>query len=346
MPGPFVRLAGSLATLALIIAAPAAQRVEHVLHPVFALPAHVVNRFDQPAAFVVTSAGDYLVLDRRAHAVFRTDAAGSAVTPVIGIGQEPGRLLRPTAIALSDDDILAVLDAPGSYQRLQYFTPAGTLIGLFYLTILGTPGLVVDDQVVSGSGVMAFDGATFWFTAPSMGTLMFQIDNAGTVLRRVGHLRATGHEANQDLHAALNAGVPVVDPTGGMFFVFQTGRPMFRKYDAEGHLRFERHVEGPELDTIIQRLPDRWTTPDDGSRPLPAPVVRTAAADRRGRLWVVLQTGHVYVYDGSGEKIRTIVFGGPAPGLTSSLYFTRGGRVLTGPGGYEFDATLAPTAGR
>ena len=134
---------------------------------------------------------------------------------------------------------------------------------------------------------------------------------------------------------------PFLTTLGGMFFVFQTGRPMIRKYDAEGQLQFERHIEGPELDPIIQRLPDRWATPDDGSRPLPAPVVRTAAADRRGRLWVVLQTGHVYVYDGSGEKMRTLVFGGPAPGLTTSLYFTRGGRVLTGPGGYEFDAALS-----
>jgi len=346
MPGPIVRLAGTLVALVLVIAAPAAQREAEVLHPVFALPAHVVNRFDQPVSFLVTSTGEYLVLDRRAHSVFRTDAAGGAVTPVIGIGQEPGRLLRPTAIALSDDDILAVLDAPGSYQRLQYFTPAGALIGLFYLTILGTPGVVVDDQVVSGAGAMAFDGTTFWFTAPSRGTLLFQIDNAGTVLRQVGHLRDTGHEANQDLHAALNTGVPVVDPTGGIFFVFQTGRPMFRKYSAGGALVFERHIEGPELDPIIQRLPTMWATPDDGSRPLPAPVVRTAAADRAGRLWVVLQTGHVYVYDSSGEKVRTITFGGATPALTSSLFFTKDGRVLTGPGGYEFDASLAPTTAR
>jgi hypothetical protein len=312
---------------------------------VFALPAHVINRFEQPASVVVTSTHDYLVLDRRTHTVFRMDAGGRAMTPIIGIGQEPGRVLRPTAMALSDDDILAVLDAPASYQRLQCFTPEGALIGLFYLTILGETALVVNDQIVSGSGAMAFDGTTFWFTAPSRGTLMFQVDTAGTVLRQVGHLRQTGHETNRDLHAALNAGLPVVDPTGGMFFVFQTGRPMLRKYSAAGALLFERHIEGPELDPIIQRLPTTWATPDDGSRPLPAPVVRTAAADRQGRFWVVLQTGHVYVYDGTGEKIRTVTFGGAAPTLTSSLFFTRNGRVLTGPGGYEFDASLT-AAGR
>lgn len=336
-----VRVAGALAVAVLAVVGLSAQRAAEVLQPVFALPPHVVNRFELPVSFVVTSTGDYLVLDRRAHTVFRMDAAGREVTPILGIGQEAGRVLRPTAIALSDDDILAVLDGPGAYQRLQYFTPRGTLIGLFYLTILGTPGVVVNDQVVSGAGAMAFDGTTFWFTAPERGTLLFQIDTAGTVLRQVGHLRETGHESNRGLHAALNAGMPVVDPRGGIFFVFQTGRPMLRKYSTDGTLLFERHIEGPELDPIIQRLPTRWATPDDGSRPLPAPVVRTAAADRQGRLWVVLQTGHVYVYDGTGEKIRTVTFGGATPTLTSSLFFTRNGRLLTGPGGYEFDTSTA-----
>jgi hypothetical protein len=330
------RIGWWLAGAALVATVTTAQQRVDVLEPVSGLPPHVFTRFQQPTAIVVTSTRDYLVLDRRAHTVFRVDPSGRVVRPILGVGQEPGRLLRPMAMALSEDDILAVLDAPNNVQRLQYFASDGTLIGHFYLTILGTPGVVVNDQVISGAGAMAFDGKTFWFTAPARGTLMLQTDTAGTVLRQVGFLRQTGHEADSGLHAALNAGVPVVDPTGGMFFVFQTGRPMLRKYDAGGGLLFERHIEGPELDPIIARLPNRWATPDDGSRPLPAPMVRTAAADRTGRLWVVLQTGHVYVYDASGEKIRTLVFGGPSREPTSSLFFTRGERVLTGPAGYEY----------
>jgi hypothetical protein len=326
------------AGVAVSVAAPAAQRAVDVLEPLFALPAHVVNRFEQPASFVVTTKGEYLVLDRRAHTVHRVDARGRAVTSILGIGHEPGRVLRPMSIALSDDDILAVLDAPNNFQRLQYFTPEGMLIGGFYLPVLGTHSLVVGNQIVGGSGAMAFGGQTFWFNAPAWGALMSELDTTGKVLRHVGVPRETGHETHKALHEALNTGVPVVDPTGGMFFVFQTGRPMLRKYGANGLLLFERHIEGPELDPIIARLPNRWATPDDGSRPLPAPVVRTAAVDRTGRLWVALQTGHVYVYDATGEKIRTLVFGGPSPDLTSSLFFTRSGRVLTGPGGYEFDA--------
>ena len=119
---------------------------------------------------------------------------------------------------------------------------------------------------------------------------------------------------------------------------------MLRRYSAAGDLVFERHIEGVELDPIIQRLPTMWMPRGDGSRPLPAPVVRTAAVDAEGQLWVVLQTGHVYVYDRTGEKRRVLVFGGAGTDLPSSLFFTRRNRVLVGPGGYEFDASFAPTA--
>src|SRR5690606_35012793 len=135
----------------------------------------------------------------------------------------------------------------------------------------------------------------------------------GAVARHVGQLRETGFEATPSLHQALNAGFPVVDPAGGLFFVFQSGVPLLRRYDAAGQLVFERHIEGIELDAIIQQLPDTWTERGDGSRPLPAPVVRTAEMDDEGQLWVVLQTGHIYIYDRAGEKRRVVVFGGATP---------------------------------
>ena len=42
----------------------------------------------------------------------------------------------------------------------------------------------------------------------------------------------------------MNAGLPLVDPTGGFYYVFIAGKPMFRKYSAKGTLVFERHIEG------------------------------------------------------------------------------------------------------
>ena len=36
-----------------------------------------------------------------------------------------------------------------------------------------------------------------------------------------------------------------------------TGRPLFRKYAADGTLAFERHIEGVELDALLDAQPTR-----------------------------------------------------------------------------------------
>jgi hypothetical protein len=137
----------------------------------------------------------------------------------------------------------------------------------------------------------------------------------------------------------LNAGLPVVDPTGGYFYVFVSGIPMFRKYDATGTLQFERHIEGAELDGYLASLPTHWPTRRVENReiPLVVPAVRAAAADGRGRLWVSLNQPYTYVFDAQGDKVRTLQF--RAAGIISptSLSFTRSGRLLTTPGCYEFN---------
>ena len=71
---------------------------------------------------------------------------------------------------------------------------------------------------------------------------------------RSATLRRTGHEDDREVHLALNSGIPLVDPTGGFFFVFQTGEPVFRKYDAAGQLLFERHIAGAR-DRRVRRRP-------------------------------------------------------------------------------------------
>ena len=67
-----------------------------------------------------------------------------------------------------------------------------------------------------------------------------------------------------------------------------------------------------------------------------APAIRTAGVDREGRLWVALTTPFTYVYDGVGDKLRTIQFRGADLLIPNSLFFTKDGRVLVTPGCYEF----------
>ena len=113
---------------------------------------------------------------------------------------------------------------------------------------------------------------------------------------------------------------------------------MFRKYDAEGNLLFERHIEGAELDDLLATLPTRWPTRrvEDRELPLVTPTVRTAAVDPAGRLWVSLSLPYTYVYDSHGDKMRTLQLRAAGTISPTSLFFTRDGRLLVTPGCYEF----------
>jgi hypothetical protein len=86
-------------------------------------------------------------------------------------------------------------------------------------------------------------------------------------------------------------------------------------------------------------MPTSWPTrrTEHGDvLPVVPPAVRTAGVDRTGRLWIALTAPFTYVYDASGDKVRTVQFRGADMLTPNSLFFTRDGRVLVTPGCYEF----------
>ena len=319
-------------------AAPASVPPVEILKAAGGLPATIVGQFVDPVGFAEATTGEFLVLDRREHTVYSVNPKKTSVKKVLQVGFEEGRVLQPAAFALSPDDIFAVSDAPSGNERIQYFTLTGTFIGGFYLQTRIAPRLVIGPLVVNGVGSMTFTGKTFLVSRPESGALFTEYDNHGGVVRHIGTLRQTGHEADRDLHYALNVGIPLIDPAGGFYFVFQTGRPMFRRYDASGALVYERHIEGIELDDQIRALPTSWPrrTDETGSLPLVLPLVRTAAVDPGGRLWVSLAVPFTYVYNREGEKTRTVQFYATGAMSPSSLFFASRDRVLVTPGCYEF----------
>ena len=68
------------------------------------------------------------------------------------------------------------------------------------------------------------------------------------------------------------------------------------------------------------------------------PIVRAAAADAGGNLWISLSVPYTYVYDRAGDKQRVVQF--RAAGLIgpTSLSLTRAGRIIATPGCFMFDA--------
>ena len=174
---------------------------------------------------------------------------------------------------------------------------------------------------------------------PELGGLITKFSLRGQPYQTFGIFRRTGHESDRDLHLALNSGLPLTNSTGDYYFVFQTGRPMFRKYDEAGTLLFERHIEGVEVDSLVNNLPTVWpqrTDPNGRTLPVVPPSVRTAAVDQSGNLWVALSVPFLYVYDSTGEKIRSIRLEAAGLVSVSSMYFPDEKTMLVAPGGYEF----------
>jgi hypothetical protein len=157
-------------------------------------------------------------------------------------------------------------------------------------------------------------------------------------VRAFGALRATAHEDDREVHLALNSGIPLVDPTGGFYFVFQAGVPVFQKFDRDGALVFERRIQGREIDDVIARLPTVWPhrKTDQGEQAVVAPTVRSAAVDPAGNLWVAFMVPYVYVFDRDGDKARVLQLRGAGTIAPNSLAFGNGGRLLVTPGLYEF----------
>jgi hypothetical protein len=310
-----------------------------VLQSIDALPAHITGRFGEPAAFEQSADGAWFVFDRRGHTVYRVTADRTTVAPLVAIGHELGRILRPFGFELGDGEF-AVADAPdASGARVQLFTLTGSRLAAFRLPGPADGRVQLDGVVLNGVGTMRFTAArTVVVSQPETGALITEHDAHGQPIRSIGTLRATPHDEDAQLKLAFNSGLPVPAPDGGFYFVFQTGEPRFRRYDAKGSLQYERVVQGPELDPVVQAQPTTWprrTVRPGIEMPVVRPIVRTAALDRAGRLWISFTVPYAYVYDG-GEKIRTVQFRAAGLITPTSLSFAPDGRLLVTPGCYIF----------
>jgi hypothetical protein len=327
-----------LVLVTVLAGGPSALTVE-ILTSIGGLPPHIVGTFEEPLQFQQSAAGVYYVFDRRGHTVHTVDAGRTAARKVLEIGFEEGRIIQPTGFDLAADGRFVVADVPRAQQRLQTFSATGERLSGFFLPGEPAARIVVGTLMLNGAGSVQHTGGSLLLSHPESGALFTEYSVGGYAWRSIGTLRSTGFESDRDLHLAMNAGFPLVDPTGGFYYVFITGTPMFRKYDQQGKVIFERYIQGRELDDYLAAQPNQWPRRRAQSREVPfvTPVIRAAAVDRRGALWISLGVPYTYVYDAQGDKTRTVQF--QAAGIISpnSLFFTPAGRLLVTPGCYEFD---------
>jgi hypothetical protein len=327
----------TLAIAVLSIGRGHALRVE-TLQSIGGLPPHIAGAFHEAVGFQQGPDGTYYVFDRRAHAVFAVNEARTAARTLVDIGQEDGRLIQPRGFDLNDDGRIAVADAPRNRHRIQVFGATGVRTAGFYLQGQPAAQIVVDNLLLNGTGSVHFAGNRLLLSHPEGGALVNAYTPAGYPTLTFGQLRRTGFESDRELHLAHNAGLPLADPTGGFYFVFITGQPIFRKYSADGTLLFERHIEGTEIDAFLDAQPTVWPRRriDDREVPFVAPAIRAAAVSPKGELWISTAVPYTYVYDRQGDKIRTVQFYGAGLVGPTSLAFSRSGTVLVTPGCYEF----------
>jgi hypothetical protein len=309
------------------------------LTSIAALPAHIAGGFQQMTSCQQTAAGDYFIFDRRSHAVFVAPAGLDAARKLITIGAEPGRVLDPSAFDLGDDDTFIVADAPGGEPRVQVFLNSGATVTGFRLPARAVPRITAGNLVLGGLAGIEYTGRSILVSQPELGALIVEYEANGRPMRRFGEPRRTGHEQDRAVHLALNSGLVVVNPAGGFFYVFLAGVPQFRKYDAAGRLLFERHIEGSQLDPLVQSLPTTWKVRkvDDGELPIVLPSIQAAAADAAGNLWIATAAGVTFVYDTNGDRIRTVQFRAAGPVSPIAMSFTPRGHLLIAPGCFSFD---------
>lgn len=309
-----------------------------VLKSIGGLPAHIAGRFEDIAACQRAASGDYYVFDRRAQMVFSVPATLSQPREIVGVGVEPGRVLRPSAFDMARDRRFVIADAPFGQPRVQVFLESGARVGGFELQRSSAPNVTLDGVVVSGVGSVEYTGPSLFISQPETGALVTEYAVDGRAVRSFGELRPTGHEGDRDVHLALNTGRIVKNPEGGFYFVFLSGAPLYRKYDEGGRMVFERHIQGPELDEYVRTRPNVWPKRTSADViPLVVPIVRAAAADRSGNLWIALGVPFTYVYDSSGERRRVVQFTAAGRHSPLSLDFGADGKLLTTPGCYAFE---------
>jgi hypothetical protein len=321
-----------------VTARPDALQVE-VLTSVGGLPPHIVGSYEEPTHFQQDRSGAYFVFDRRGHTVHVVDAAKTTSRKVLEIGHEDGRIIQPTGFDVTADGRFVVADVPRAQQRVQTFDPTGKLLTGFFLPGAPAARVIIGSLMLNGAGSVQHAGESLLVSHPESGALFTEYSPGGYARRSIGRLRTTGFEEDRELHTAMNAGLPLADPTGGFYYVFITGRPMFRKYDRSGSLVFERHIEGRELDAYLDAQPTRWPRRrvQDREVPFVTPVIRAADVNATGELWVSLGVPYTYVYNTDGDKVRTVQFNATGIISPTSLSFGRGGQLLVTPGCYEFD---------
>jgi hypothetical protein len=145
------------------------------------------------------------------------DPERTTARKVVDVGQEEGRIIQAGGFDTTAEGSFVVADVPRGQERLQIFGPGALRTGGFFIAGRSMPQVIVGSYAVTGINSLQFSGTSIFVSEPERGSLITEYSTGGVPQRTIGRLRETGHEQERDLNLALNAGLPLVDPTGGVY---------------------------------------------------------------------------------------------------------------------------------
>jgi hypothetical protein len=268
------------------------QRVQ-VLRPDQEVDPGKAGPFNFPMSMVTDQAGNIYVLDNNNHRVVVFSSELKFLRQIGVVGQGPGELLNPTAMAISRSGEVIVAD--GGNRRVQRYDLFGHPLGSFSIKQPMPPTLVVNSR------------DEIFMSEPAItGKLVSVYDKNGRLLRTFGELRPPKEYGIQQqmLTQRVNEAVFALDADENLLIAFRV-LPAFRKYDQKDRLVFETELRGSE----VAKLLEERGQPDKMPRMVGRSYRRTmlvsaVAVDQKGRIWIQLSGPPTnYVYNREGKYI-------------------------------------------
>jgi peroxiredoxin len=213
------------------------------------------------------------------------------------IGSGPGRLFHPGYLDIGRDGTIFVED--GGNERIVKFSPMGNYLGAFSVPEFQGFAVGAQNEIYLGQ--------------PEAGHLITVYSGEGKKLRSFGELKEFP-EIYGEASAAEDAPYKIAynrvrlatDKDGNLYVSYML-MPLIQKYSPDGTLIFERRLEAPEIDLLMEAIhKTRYiSTKSDGvdARIIALdPVIDPA----NGNIMVPLVDGSIYVTDRESNKLSLL----------------------------------------
>jgi len=246
---------------------------------------------------VATYQGKYFLTDFEGNRIIVVNDKMEVERDFGRIGSGPGRVFHPGYLDISRDGTIFVED--GGNERIVKFDQTGNYLGDF--RVAAYQGLAVGAQ------------NELYLGQPEAGHLVTVYSSAGKKLRSFGELKKFSDihgEANRDKDEAYKIAFNRVrlstDKDGNLYVSFML-TPLIQKYSPDGKLLFERRLESPEIDRLLEAIQKKRyiSTKSDGvdARIIALdPVIDPA----NGNIMVPLVDASIYVADRDGNKLALL----------------------------------------